>query len=196
MKVVRRSLLTILSVISLALLATTVVSWIFAEVTPARVFVSRRWEDHRTAIDYWIRARGWNSSGLISFYAHFEWEADPPKSSVDPVRQTLQRSIGRSDKTMRYWSGTLPIVPVPRLDRVGETRAIGRDITKFSNLTIAFAMLPLIWVVRQIYRRRKTRADPTAIKCEACGYDMRATPDRCPECGRVREKHAAARSGP
>jgi len=185
---VRRRLFTMLSAISLALCVTILLFWLFAALTPARVFISRRWEDHQTSMEYWIRARGWNNTGLITFYMHLEWEADPPLSSVDPVRQILRRSIGRPDQTMKFWSGTLLIVSVPQLDRVLETRAIGRDITKFSNLAIAFAMLPLIWVVRHIYRRRRVRTDPAAIKCEACGYDMRATPERCAECGRVPEE--------
>lgn len=89
---------------------------------------------------------------------------------------------------MQYWSTTLPTVSVPELDEVGQGTVIDWDITKFSNLAIAFAVLPLIWVARQIYRRRRKRTDPAAIKCEACGYDMRATPERCPECGRVPEE--------
>jgi hypothetical protein len=35
-------------------------------------------------------------------------------------------------------------------------------------------------------RIRRTRA--TAGKCSQCGYDLRATPERCPECGAISSK--------
>jgi hypothetical protein len=41
--------------------------------------------------------------------------------------------------------------------------------------------LPLTWVVRRIHRRQRM----TGNACVVCGYDLRATPDRCPECGAV-----------
>jgi hypothetical protein len=45
--------------------------------------------------------------------------------------------------------------------------------------TILFATLPLARGALFIRRRRRVREG----HCRKCGYDLRATPDRCPECG-------------
>jgi hypothetical protein len=36
--------------------------------------------------------------------------------------------------------------------------------------------------------QRKRRAKRTVGKCSGCGYDLRATPERCPECGTIPPK--------
>jgi hypothetical protein len=51
----------------------------------------------------------------------------------------------------------------------------------FGWVLIALSSLPLGWIyVRQAQRRRWTNN-----QCAHCGYDLRATPDRCPECGTI-----------
>jgi hypothetical protein len=44
---------------------------------------------------------------------------------------------------------------------------------------LTWAVLPAWWLIRH----RKLRRESRKGTCRVCGYDLRATPDRCPECG-------------
>jgi hypothetical protein len=65
-----------------------------------------------------------------------------------------------------------------RLRKMGwfETR---RVTVAYGPLVLLTGLLPLAQLIR-----RKRAAPPRGL-CPACGYDLRATPDRCPECGRA-----------
>jgi hypothetical protein len=46
-------------------------------------------------------------------------------------------------------------------------------------LVIVFGTAPMVWMWR-----RWTRSERQSLSlCSTCGYDLRATPHRCPECG-------------
>ena len=54
--------------------------------------------------------------------------------------------------------------------------------TRHWVLALTFATFAAPWVVGAL-RRRRTRSRIAANRCVACGYDLRASPGRCPECG-------------
>jgi len=47
------------------------------------------------------------------------------------------------------------------------------------SLALVFAILPAVEVAKRLPRSRRVSSN----RCATCGYDMRATPERCPECG-------------
>jgi hypothetical protein len=57
-------------------------------------------------------------------------------------------------------------------------------VEPFWWITFVTSGLPALWTIQNIRRHRK-RSNGF---CTKCGYDLRATPARCPECGTVPSK--------
>jgi len=73
-----------------------------------------------------------------------------------------------------WGSQTSPMPP-----RLGGSRTMWHVRLPYWLPSLLFALLPA-YCVRRWLRARRRRA---AGQCPTCGYDLRATPDRCPECG-------------
>jgi hypothetical protein len=62
----------------------------------------------------------------------------------------------------------------------------GQVVASFAGL---IASVPVI-------RRRERAANVKANLCPVCGYDLRESPDRCPECGTIRDSSFQVEKSP
>ena len=77
---------------------------------------------------------------------------------------------GRSDVFLNdVWGGSSFVYPATLV------------VVRFWLLAAAALVLPAARAAGHLRARRRRRAG----LCPACGYDLRATPDRCPECGKM-----------
>jgi hypothetical protein len=59
----------------------------------------------------------------------------------------------------------------------------GEGRISYGVVVLMTSVLPIVWAALAVRdHRRRTRVG----LCPSCGYDLRGTPDRCPECGKVR----------
>jgi hypothetical protein len=59
-------------------------------------------------------------------------------------------------------------------------------------LAALFAIAPSFWLTGVYRRQRRAALRRGQGKCQGCGYDLRASPQRCPECGRPADASSEA----
>jgi hypothetical protein len=112
---------------------------------------------------------------------HFSYGKSASGMPYGPVHpMTLAESMG-----LQYREIWIPWDLDPVEDRGGiatQRSAMGFSISLPNWLLAALIiLLPL----RTIWRHLKQQARSAKGLCRACGYDLRATPTRCPECGTI-----------
>jgi hypothetical protein len=69
------------------------------------------------------------------------------------------------------------------LHRRGPVSPLMSHSLAYRYVLAATAPLPLAWLVSLYVRAWKRRNAMRSGLCRSCGYDLRASPNRCPECG-------------
>lgn len=173
---VLRRLFTLASVLSLVLCAATVVLWVrsyFVSDWLGRLNYSPGGpnEDHHL----WIRAScGW---------LYVNWGGDPAEN-FSAVRWKLMHLSADGD----YPTDEPPVL---RAIGVGWER-LHRLPTWETSATVSVrlalpALVSALVAILSAWCAVRRRQQGGMLVCAACGYDLRATPDRCPECGHVPE---------
>jgi hypothetical protein len=156
---VKRRLFTVLAVLSLILCLATAVLWVRSYRVGDSLFVCRsgKFTEFASAGGYLHL-----QVGSTSYPDQSVWRTGPPYYLI------LQPIVtGRSWWGFAYITGTSNGVPQPWW----------LFMAPHWSLALLFTIAPLTWLIRRL-----RRATPAGL-CPTCGYDLRATPDRCPECG-------------
>jgi hypothetical protein len=174
---VRRRLVNILSAVSLLLFVVTFIAWL---VSDPNVTLAACQDGARL----FGLARYGRSVGCV-------WTHDDSGQKVPLNWGTTRFDRATVDADLPFEIGPSAIADFNQLGfRVILLRLdVGAILIPLWFLSVVFALPPLVWE-----RSRRFRLRTTSNLCRVCGYDLRATPDRCPECGMV--PHATRVSNP
>lgn len=181
----RRRLFTFCSVLSLLLCAAFALLWLRSTRTADLIY--------RTTAGHRLELR--IKRDLLVVREFRNWPVEEPLQ-WETGKQTVlpQAQLGPT----LYWHNPTSSAKV-LLDSQGRPTAVTRNPMQisaamptrvlfdlhFSGWTLGAALLPAMWLITRGTEQLRSRRQGAPARCLACGYDLRATPDRCPECGRA-----------
>ena len=189
----KRRLSNLATAVSLVLfIANAVLSvrsyWICDELERIHVYrdADGVWWLDKPAIS-WVRGRYLLLQRLVRF--HSANDANVRGSVQNPDREDDQWKWAHGPATATFSNDNL--LNVLGFDRWSHPNlSVGNGTLVYRGVMVPCwfvqlltALLPAWWLIRRWRSHRRTQAG----LCRVCGYDLRATPDRCPECGTAAE---------
>jgi hypothetical protein len=184
---VRRRLLNLLTLLSMLLCAAVAALWVRSYRVTDQLLRSALEADG--GLTYWTQdylCVGRGGVGMGRVVQSFSVEPDFLRRTVarrtpdfhstgPPVEPSIFPGVpGWSALGFRYyWFEVRQAAPRP-------TKAAWQLVVPLWAVLLPTAIPPAAWAWR--WRRHRRRPG----LCRSCGYDLRATPERCPECGSIR----------
>jgi hypothetical protein len=189
-----RYIFNALTALSLLLLVASAGMWIRSRQINDRIYHSRWWLRGLVSNEsaWWLLTGGGqigiahrvqyaiqSPTQIESFNSlvdkpEFSWKTNRPAEPLFPP-QIAAGTLWRLG--FHYENDPNPMLPLAD----GANNYYREWVAPFWSLCLIFALLPAWWLLAAMTRRRAFDQG----HCQKCGYDLRATPERCPECGTV-----------
>jgi len=168
MKRFRRWVFNGLAVLSLLLCIPSAILWRFGHLNELRYESGKNWWISITANGVEYVHEVLSPPNLFSISG---WSVYAPGGSLATTH------LG-----FAFISTTIPIFDIQA--RQAQITAV--DVPWYA-IMIGASVWPSFWLI-EFRRRQRDRQHHRKDLCVRCGYDLRATPDRCPECGTIPSK--------
>ena len=129
-----------------------------------------------------------------------DWNSPPPPNALDIERKWLVGRDAENDISSIFWQQDNIGLVDPKFGFAhyvgefgGRSNFFGRVGWIGTHRSTECVLLPiglfcgvLLWLpILQMIRHHRDWRRHSENACPNCGYDLRATPDRCPECGKI-----------
>ena len=178
----RRRLLNAFSAVSLLLCAAVCVLWVNSYWWMRTVHWHHHPREHFVTVVYGRVLYCGASQKKSTRYLDDGWKVDRNAASAEWADGWTRRRQQRMWQSSEHrWHITFAGASVTRIENSFHT--LTDTVFPLGWLAAVLASPPAAWLV---WRRRLRRAVRKQLGlCPACGYDLRATPARCPECGQA-----------